>query len=470
MLKKLLCLALALVCVLTFAACGDNNGGKDKTSSNKNSSSKPLESGSRVTSGGVSENSNIESEVLESPLATKDYGGKEFKFYFWYQYGENIDRKISAFNQKHNAKVTTEIGTEFAEDIAKSIVEGVPYDIIANHSDKFPQSVISDILAPLDEHLNDERDFFNVNKLDNGGLSKEIIDAFSWGDKKYTAGSAQSIYSMVFYYNKKMFSDAGLDDPYDLWKNGQWTWDKCIEMSDTVTDIENTTAFLEEIPIFNWLTLNGVKYVSVDNKNKTAKENLNDPKTLAAIQKWQDLYLSDNPMCSVTYCSLFGSSKITYAAVSYTDVYAQWADKALNSAAFDKNAANLGVVPMPTGLIEAGTYAGHVPQGYAAAKGAKDTSVAVCYALFESRLVDSAVGVETQMPPEIMNAVNVAFATKGFLGFSGWKDSTGTTPNTYMKELAAQLKEGADVASSVEALRPEIAKCLQDTMDLAKAG
>ena len=468
MLKKLLCLALALVCVLTFAACGGDNGGsKDSSSKKQDASSEKLESASRVTSGGVSMNSEVESQLLESPLATKDYGGKEFKFYFWYQYGENVDRKIDAFNKAHNAKITTEIGTEFAEDIAKSIVEGVPYDIIANHSDKFPQSVISDILAPLDEHLTDSRDFFNVDKINNGGLSEEIINAFSWGDHKYTAGSAQSIYSMVFYYNKKLFADSGLEDPYDLWKSGEWTWDKCVEMSNEVTDIENTTVFLEEIPIFNWLTLNGVKYVSVDNKNKTAKENLNDPKTLAAIQKWQDLYLSDTPMCSVTYCSLFGSSKITYAAVSYTDVYAQWADKALNTAIFDKNADNLGVVPMPTGLIEKGTYAGHVPQGYAAAKGAKDTSVAVCYALFESRLVETELPDGVQLPPEIMNAVNQAFATKGFLGFSGWKDSTGTTPNTYMKELAAQLKEGADVASSVEALRPEIAKCLQDTMDLA---
>ena len=274
---------------------------------------------------------------------------------------------------------------------------------------------------------------------------------------------------MVFYYNKKLFADSGLEDPYDLWKNGQWTWDKCIEMSDMVTDPENTTVFLEEIALSNWLTLNGVKYVTVDNKNKTAKENLNDPKTLAAIQKWQDLFLGEHPMSSTTYCDLFGSSKIAYAAISYTDVYATYSDKALNKSIFDKNPDNLGVVPMPTGLIDEGTYAGHVPQGYAASKDAKDTSVAVCYALFESRLVEEKIdGIKTQMPPEIMNAVNTAFATKGFLGFSGWKDSTGTSPNSYIKELMTVLKDGGDVASSVEALRPEITRCLEDTIALVK--
>lgn len=464
MLKKLLCLALAIVCVLTFAACGDNSG---KKSSSKNSSSEPLVSGDRVSSGGVGINSDVDQTLLESPLATKDYGGQEFKFYFWYQYGENIDRKISEFNKQHNANVVTEIGTSFSEDIAKSIVEGVPYDIIANHSDYFPQSVIADILAPLNEHLTDKRDFFDVNSVKNGGLSQEIIDAFTWGDQKYTAGSAQSIYSMVFYYNKKLFAEAELEDPYELWKNGQWTWDKCVEMSDMVTDPESSTAFLQEIYLSNWLTLNGVKYVTVDNKNKTAKENLNDAKTLAAIQKWQDLYLSeDHPVCSTDTCDLFGSSKIAYAAISYTDVYASYADKALNKTTFDKNVANLGVVPMPTGLIDEGTYAGHVPQGYAAAKGAKDTSVAVCYALFESRLVETEIIAETQMPPEIMNAVNNAFATKGFLGFSGWKDSTGTSPNSYIKELEKELKDGGDVASCVEAKRGEVTKCLQDTMSL----
>ncbi len=468
MLKKLLCLALALACVLTFAAC---TGDDSNTTSNKKqeSSSEPQETGSRVTSGGVTVNSNVELELLESTLATKNYGGKEFKFYFWYQYGENIDRKIDAFNKKHNAKVTTQIGTSFSEDISKAIVEGVPYDIIANHATYFPQAVIADILAPLNEHLTDSRDFFDINKIDNGGLSNEIIDAFTWGDQQYTAGSAQSIYSMVFYYNKKLFNEAGLEDPYNLWKNGQWTWDKCVEMSDMVTDPDNSTVFLEELALANWLTLNGVKFVTVDNKNKTAKENLNDPKTLAAIKKWQDLFLGDHKMCSVKYCGLFGSRSVAYAAITYTDVYAIYSDKALNASVFDKNPDNLGVVPMPTGLIEEGTYAGHVPQGYAASKDAKDTSVAVCYALFESRLVDKDIeGVKTQMPAEIMNAVNTAFATKGFLGFSGWNDSTGSSPDAYMKELENQLKQGSDAASSVEALRPLITKCLEDTMALVK--
>ncbi len=457
MLKKLLCLALACICVLTFAACGDDKGGKDKGSS----SAAP--SGDRVTSGGIT-TSVEDDKVLETELATKNYEGKEFKLYYWYQYGENIDRKISAFNEAHNAKITTEIGTSFAEDIAQSIAAGTPYDLVSNHADYFPQAVISNLFEPLDAHLGNDLDFFNKDKPANGGFSKNIINAFTWDNKKYAVGSANSIYSMVFYYNKKAFGDAGLEDPYTLWKEGKWTWDKCVEMSSIVTDVENETVFLEGIALSNWMTLNGCSYVKVD--GMTATENLGDAKVLAAITSWKDLYIGENPMCMPTYSDLFGGS--AYAAISYTDVYATYSDKALASSAFDQSASNLGVVPMPTGLIEEGMYAGHVAQGYSAAKGAKDTSVAACYALFESRTTDAEVGVTTQMPSEILNAVNTAFATNGFLGFAGWKDSNGVSPNTYLKEIGEEIKTGADVASTVAAKRPEITRCIADTLALIK--
>lgn len=461
MLKKLLCLVLACVCVLTFAACGDKkkDNGKDK-----NGSSSQLVSGDRVTSGGIT-TSQVDDSVLNTNLASKKYNGAEFKFYYWYQYGENVDRKISAFNEAHDAKVSTEIGTEFEEDIAKSIVEGVPYDIIANHAQYFPQTVISDLFEPLNEHLGEKLDYFDKKAPKNGGFSKEVIDAFTWNGNQYTAGSALSVYPLVFFYNKKMFGDSGLEDPYNLWKEGKWTWDKCVELSNVVTDVENGTAFFEEIPINNWLIMNGCSLLKVG--NMTAAENLGDARVVDALQRWQAMFISDTPMCLPTYADMFGGS--AYAAISYTDVYSIFADKALNSSAFDKTSTNLGVVPVPSGLMEDPTmYPGHVPQGYSAAKGAKDTSVVACYALFESRTTDEEVGSTTQMPPEISNYISEAVGMNCYLGSAGWADSTGTSPQKHLNAIGKEIKAGADVASTIAAKRGEITKCIEDTLSRIK--
>lgn len=45
---------------------------------------------------------------------------------------------------------------------------------------------------------------------------------------------------MLSAYNKDMFERAGLEDPYDLWLAGEWTWDKVTEIAKKLTqDTDN---------------------------------------------------------------------------------------------------------------------------------------------------------------------------------------------------------------------------------------
>ena len=37
------------------------------------------------------------------------------------------------------------------------------------------------------------------------------------------------------YYNKDLFAQALVPEPYDLWKRGEWTWDKFEEVSRLLT-------------------------------------------------------------------------------------------------------------------------------------------------------------------------------------------------------------------------------------------
>ena len=455
MLKKIISLFLAAACVLCLVSCGKKDGGKYTSGKNN---------GSSDASGGIKQTTVADEEVLKTNLATADFGGKDYTFYYWYETNEIIGRKIAAFNKAHNANIGVTIGSSFQSDIAKSIAQGTPYDLIANHGMYFPQTIFADLYEPLEGYI-EELDYFNPDKPANGGLSKTVNEAFTWDGKLYAAGSAKAVYSYVYYYNKKAFSDAGLEDPYKLWKSGKWTWNKVKEMSAQITDLANNVGFLMAPDLFPWLNLNAVSPVKGSGRNIT--ENLGDTEVMKAFNSYAELFFGDSPMSLTSYAPL--ESGKSYSCIAVSDAFTVYAKAAKNSAAFDKKAENLGAVPIPEGLTPNGLYPTHAAQGYSSAKGAKDPKIAAAYALFESRSEDSDIGSALQLPAEVRNYVDNAFSTKGFLSSnSGYQDSEGTRIDNILNKISIEIKNGADVASTVAAQRNTVTRIINDCLSRAK--
>lgn len=61
--------------------------------------------------------------------------------------------------------------------------------------------------------------------------TREVMDQFMWGGKNYCA-ITQVNTSFLYFYRRSVVQDAGLEDPYELYKAGNWTWDKFLEMGD----------------------------------------------------------------------------------------------------------------------------------------------------------------------------------------------------------------------------------------------
>ena len=415
MVKKIACILFSLLFVISIAACGGNDANsndsysKDQTNASNND---------YVMSGGIIDVS-VDSELIEqSELANKDFGGKDAQFYFWYQTNEIVNRKVSEFNKKHNANVKVVIGTSFAEDLAKSIAGGKPYTMTANSARFFPQTVFSNLYEPLNDLIK-EVDYFDSAKPDNGGISKQLNESFTWNGKFYAAGSAQACYSYAYYYNKKKYEEAGLEDPYELWKKGEWTWEKMVEQGKQVTDVSNGVGFLEAPELHTWLSLHGLTYIKKTGEN-TFSDNLTDKDVVQAINDYKALVISDEPIC------VMGTKKLSwYSYIATIDAYTQIATNVKTSSNFGRKVANLGVVPIPSGTIAGGKYPTHIPQGYSAVKGSAEPTMAPCYALFESRIADSDVGSDLQMPSEIRNYINNAFSSNGFAPLVGFENTEG---------------------------------------------
>ena len=61
--------------------------------------------------------------------------------------------------------------------------------------------------------------------------TREDMDKFMWGGKNYCAIPKISV-DEVYWYRRSVIQENGLEDPYELYKAGNWTWDKFLEMAD----------------------------------------------------------------------------------------------------------------------------------------------------------------------------------------------------------------------------------------------
>ena len=461
MLKRIVCLVIALLFAFSVAACG---GGGDKNSKKTSGKSSDGKSDERVSSGGVSVVVE-EKNVLETDLAKSDFGGKSFVFYYWYEYGDIVDRKVNLFNKEHNANVKVKVIAGDPRDvISKAIASGTPYDIIANHAQFFPNSIFADLYEPLEGYI-DELDYYNADKPGNGGISKTLNNDFTWKNKLYACGSAKSVYQFVMYYNKKMFQENGLEDPMELWKKGEWTWEKYMSMAIASTDVANNIGFLQTPSLYEWLSMSGL--AAVVRTGDQFKENFGSQEIITATQQYANLLFGNSQISMPVTYHTFQNGK-AFTLISNTDAFIYYADLAKKSSAFGRNANNLGAVPIPTGLTKNGMYPAYAAQGYSAAKGASEPSLPAAFALFESRVIDSDLGSVMQLDADVRNYIESEFAKNGFVGFTSLYTSEGLNSRPYLDELGMKIQQGEDPTSTIANARSTITRMINDTLSSAK--
>lgn len=486
MLKKLLCVACSLAIAVTAVGCGkaktssstdsENTGGGDfmsfsnATGDTSNASTTSGNNSTGIPQGNVSTDGsgNVQVKVerpnepkrQESVLANKNYKGKNFKILYWYTPDDSVERKVKAFNKAHNANLKIEIvNGDPNVAMAKSIAGGKPYDIVANHGDYFPQTIFQDIYEPLESYISKD-DMYSPSNSKNGGLLSTVNDRFAWGGHYYALGSAKSIYQNLVYYNKKLFKESGLEDPWELYKKGQWNWDKVKEMSKKVTDLTNGVAFFTVSSLNSWNTINAVEGISFN--NGVYSENIASERFIQSAKAYQDTFLGNDAMALVAEGDPFISGKL-YLNMNVTDSYTFYANKVKVSSAFGRKVENLGTVPVPYGPLNTEKkYPGHAAQGYSATKGCSDPSVAACYALFESRWTDNS-STTKKVPTEVLTEVQTLFANNGFLGYSGFKDSSGNSYHSIVNDMGIKIMQGADVVQTINNNRQVIANAIANS-------
>ncbi|MFA7098877.1 MAG: hypothetical protein WC143_02215 [Eubacteriales bacterium] len=246
--KKLIALMLvAFMVILTLAACGGGNEGESKASEESSN-------GGPVTSNGSEETSEPSEQLL---LPDKNWNTELImlvpnpNYYceheFWWDEAEEdvvvtaVIERTRLMQDKYginlNMIYSTGIGSSKAE-VEKSISGGLELDIVADGAMYMAESTLNGWYL----------DLYEINGEVNGGNGYLNFDA-SWWDQ--TAIRDLSMGNKLFFltgdicvtddestwamfFNKGMITEFGLENPYALVEDGEWTLDKLHEMAKEV--------------------------------------------------------------------------------------------------------------------------------------------------------------------------------------------------------------------------------------------
>ncbi|HVX43535.1 MAG TPA: sugar ABC transporter substrate-binding protein [Mycobacteriales bacterium] len=190
------------------------------------------------------------------------------------------------------------------------------------------------ILLPLTKPAGDA-------KIDMGQYEPAIVQGYTWGKDIYAL--PKDIDSIALWYNKKLFSAAGLRAP-----DSSWGWSDVLAAAKRLTsgDTYGIAAYLsDQQTYYNTIPQNKGEVISGDGK----KSGYDSPEAIAGLQFWTDMinkyHVSPTlqQMTDTDPQQSFGSGKI---GMYYGGSWESIAFKALPYAR-----TNIDVVPIPKGLM-----------------------------------------------------------------------------------------------------------------------
>lgn len=252
-LRKVMAVVLAAAMTFSLVACGNNDNG-DSANNKGNSESTPTPT--PITTGNNTTSATNDEIIIGS---------------WWYQYydshSENMDvspdwtgaqespdddeatketkaknRNIAQLKWDNVKKIEDKYGVKFwwenltyqgvTDSINTSILAGAPdCDIYLVDAGMAVPAQVNGLAIDLKTILPADHDIFNEQK---------VASYYDLGDGKacifYNVNAESKVASTYpLGFNKQMLEDNNLEDPRELYKRGEWTWDKFLEYCQVLT-------------------------------------------------------------------------------------------------------------------------------------------------------------------------------------------------------------------------------------------
>ncbi len=284
--KKLLAGAMALTITAGLSACASEGDGSAAETTTAEVTTTPAITTDINTETLAAEEADALAPAL-AQLQDVELANKEIKWLAHYDInpgtnGASKKVELELFERKYGGSIKwyqTTYENRY-NDLSTYVLGGEGIDFYASDTGNLPKGIISGMFQSVDDYIDINSDIWQN--------TAEAMKAYNFGGKHFMFVTNTRANYYV-YYNKETIEANGLDDPWDLYKAGNWNWDTFKGMLEEFVDEENDQWGLDNW--FNELALlysSGVSTVqAVDGQLKC---NLNDPTMEKAMNFQYDLF------------------------------------------------------------------------------------------------------------------------------------------------------------------------------------
>ena len=223
-------------------------------------------------------------------------------------------------------------------------------------------------------------------------------EQYMWNGKRYyvVPGFAKQI---MVYYNKNMFDEAGETYPTELFDNGEWDWNKLLELAQTLTLDSDRDGTPEQYGLScgepELLMFTTGKHLVTFMPDGTARNNIGSPEVARAVAFYSKLLQSRTMTTSDAY-------KAFAAGTVAMSIGHRWV---ANDCAKLIQADSLGVAPLPRDPDADQYYTEEEGGGFYVSKGAPNLQGAIACCNVYAYVIRSKAYIRDQYEYNIDNGV-----------------------------------------------------------------
>ena len=299
---SLLALVLAVVMMLTLVGCGNDSDKPDDSNKNQTTTTTttttagdkndgtttgnvdpnttggettgttaadPFGDSNATTSGTTAKPTELTTNTTVPPAKSvlkqvpSKLSGQKLKMLIWWNQATDDTKEAEAFKKATGIQVAYETAPmgDYQSTLSAKIMANNPPALAAIINEWYPQPITRGLMQPIEntgwDYSNKKDDIYAIS----------LMDQFSYKGKHYgiaLKGSNNPTYEVMFF-NKGMLKNAGVkEDPYQLWKKGQWNWDTCLDIAKKCTNAKQEKFGLTCISQFFWMLSAGQDFVLSD--------------------------------------------------------------------------------------------------------------------------------------------------------------------------------------------------------------
>ena len=318
--------------------------------------------------------------------------------------------------------IMTTNGYQFYEKLGTLIAADDSPDITTYEGMSMPFAVKKNMFEPID-------DYFDLSDPMWADMMP-YIEANIYEDKLYCVPHC-TFASYALNYNRKTFADNNLTDPYELYMNGEWTWDAWRQLMVDFCNIDdNNIGFYATDTIATSFCNTTGKALIDRTPDGKIYNNLNDPDITRAVD-----FLSELERSGVLYDNRYGSwvapadwapisNEILFFGMEPEWTYIAATEKMQNFPGVENDILNtvsdFAFVPFPRDPQADEYYLSQWMFGYMVVKGAKNIEGAIDF-IYCNRLYQIDENIRNQVKQDHVNPEKVTYTAGKYEGRQKWE-------------------------------------------------